>query len=184
MERRRPRRGGGRRPESRPGSEPRRCLLLPSATSPLRRYRWARKRFTVAWIGESGSTGNVQKRDRTSTPWPKFRADARSSCGNEFGRPTVAVVDRAGAPSVGLLAPPALESHGWMKRGKLAIALCVCGHQQEIQADRDQKLLAAREAAEEPPAGRVTDETDYFRVADFSGVIRWPTMLVNSLCLL
>jgi hypothetical protein len=36
-------------------------------------------------------------------------------------------------------------------------------HQQEIQAKRDRKLEAAREQEESPPAGRVTNETDYYR---------------------
>ena len=40
-------------------------------------------------------------------------------------------------------------------------------HQQEIQADWERKLEAARGTAEEvPPADRVTDETDHFRFAD------------------
>jgi len=39
----------------------------------------------------------------------------------------------------------------------------VAGHQQEIQANRDRKLEAAREQRKNR---RVTDETDYFRLAD------------------
>jgi hypothetical protein len=43
----------------------------------------------------------------------------------------------------------------------------LAGHQQEIQAERDRKLEAAEATAEEaPPAGRFTDETDYFLFAD------------------
>ena len=43
----------------------------------------------------------------------------------------------------------------------------LAGHQQEIHAERDRKLEAARGTAEESsPAGRVTDETDHFRIAD------------------
>jgi hypothetical protein len=40
------------------------------------------------------------------------------------------------------------------------------GHQQEIGGDRYRKLEAAREKT--PPAGRVTVETDYFRLPDNS----------------
>ncbi|HKW56960.1 MAG TPA: hypothetical protein VJN42_06330 [Candidatus Acidoferrum sp.] len=44
-------------------------------------------------------------------------------------------------------------------------------HQQEIFAERDRKLEAAEGTAEEsPPAGRVSDETDYFWIAEKPGV--------------
>ena len=46
----------------------------------------------------------------------------------------------------------------------------LAGHQQEIQADRDRKLEASSEKA--PPPGPVTDETDYFRLADQPSTIR------------
>jgi hypothetical protein len=39
----------------------------------------------------------------------------------------------------------------------------LAGHQQEIQAERDRKLDAAKEAEESPPAGGVMDETDCSR---------------------
>jgi hypothetical protein len=43
----------------------------------------------------------------------------------------------------------------------------LAGHQQEIQAERDRR--SGEETAEEPPpAGRVTDETDYFRLVDYA----------------
>jgi hypothetical protein len=49
----------------------------------------------------------------------------------------------------------------------------LAGHQQEIQADRDRKFGGGEGTAEEPPpAGRVTDETGYFRFADDPGVSR------------
>jgi hypothetical protein len=42
-------------------------------------------------------------------------------------------------------------------------------HQQDIQADRDRKLGGGEGTAEEaPPAGRLSDETDYFGLADDS----------------
>jgi putative transposase len=50
----------------------------------------------------------------------------------------------------------------------------LAGHQQEIQAERDGKLDAAREQRKnrrQPSAGRVTRETDYFRLADYSDTI-------------
>ena len=37
----------------------------------------------------------------------------------------------------------------------------LAGHQQEIQAERDRKLEAAREQRKNRRQGRVTDETDY-----------------------
>ena len=49
------------------------------------------------------------------------------------------------------------------------------GYQQEIQAERDRKLEAAREQ-ESPPAGHVTDETDYFWFADDSAG-RWQSRI-------
>jgi hypothetical protein len=49
--------------------------------------------------------------------------------------------------------------------GYIAPKDMLTGHQEEIQAERDRKLDAARETAEEsPPASRVTDERDYFRL--------------------
>jgi len=45
----------------------------------------------------------------------------------------------------------------------------LAGHQQEIQAERDRKLEAGEGTAEDsPPAGRVTEKTDYPRLADDS----------------
>ena len=44
----------------------------------------------------------------------------------------------------------------------------LAGYQQEIQAQRDRKSDAAREQRKESPPGGVTDETDYFRIADNS----------------
>jgi hypothetical protein len=47
----------------------------------------------------------------------------------------------------------------------------VAGHHQEIQADRGSEIGGGEGTAEEsPPAGRPTDETDYFRLADQSEV--------------
>jgi hypothetical protein len=44
-------------------------------------------------------------------------------------------------------------------------------HQQEIQAERDRKWKRRGNREESPPAGRVTDETDYFRIAGIQAVI-------------
>jgi putative transposase len=47
----------------------------------------------------------------------------------------------------------------------------LAGHQQEIQAERDRKLEAARKQRQiRRQQGRVTDKTDYFRFLDHSGV--------------
>jgi hypothetical protein len=47
----------------------------------------------------------------------------------------------------------------------------LAGHRKETQADRDRKIGGRERTAEEsPPACRVTDETDYFRFADNTGV--------------
>jgi hypothetical protein len=43
---------------------------------------------------------------------------------------------------------------------------CSPGHQQEIQARGSEVGSGERTAEESPPAGRVTDETAYFRFAD------------------
>jgi hypothetical protein len=54
----------------------------------------------------------------------------------------------------------------------------LAGHQQKIQADRDRELEAAEGTAEgSPPAVRVTDETDYFRLADHPG---YDAIFVNT----
>jgi hypothetical protein len=43
---------------------------------------------------------------------------------------------------------------------------CSPGHQPEIQARGSEVGSGEGTAEESPPAGRVTDETDYFRFAD------------------
>ena len=43
---------------------------------------------------------------------------------------------------------------------------CSPGHQQEIQARGSEGGSGEGAAEESPPAGRVADETDYFRFAD------------------
>jgi hypothetical protein len=56
----------------------------------------------------------------------------------------------------------------------------LAGHQQEIQADRDRKLEAAREQEESPPAGRVTDENGLLPVSRQLG--RWQDFGASRFC--
>jgi hypothetical protein len=55
------------------------------------------------------------------------------------------------------------------------------GHQQDIQAERDRKLEAAKGTAEES-ARRVTDETDYLRLADHPPTMRLSSVAPSAHC--
>ena len=55
----------------------------------------------------------------------------------------------------------------------------LAGHQQEIQNERDRKLEAGT-AEELPPAGRVTDETDYFPDCRLSSTRNGSTYMIEK----
>ena len=59
----------------------------------------------------------------------------------------------------------------------------LAGKKREIQSERDRKVGGGTEtAADSPPAGRATDETDYFQLDDHTETTRWNDIPLWATC--